>query len=469
MSAGMGRKGCRMLLFLDTPRAGDGLNHRYFVASPPNCDEEEIVRYARQARANQNGPDYLAAARPVSQISRGQTRTGLELLVFAGIATGDAAQNTRMRARLDSMLDSLHEAPVAIEDGGVGLLMPSRQIAEFQSELRAEAVPVQHPNSGAAPPVGKRLRNNVKSRNCRVTAVAEMIYHNKKKLLLMLSTIAAGVLLLAQRGTPPPEAQPTPSSQPAIPFFGKKLDPEPDWSFVQREADWQNLARLTAPPRDQSNAAAVKLWAKALLTAADPRSQVGEATPGELKQNERVKSLLNAVKSASRETQQPDAESVSKQWLSQFPSNDTKGLSEFWDALEARKVRKAAALKAVLFEWEQKLIGTAHDPPDVAGLREELRPFANMRQQRTAAGSTEIQILVQTDLDRFLRIEKLMNSGGFSDAVADSRYGKSESGTAWKSCTWPERLENLKGLSGDRKLPEPMRELCNKLNNALTR
>ena len=141
MTAGMNRQGHNIVLFLDTPRAEGELNHRFFVASPEDCDELQIVRYAEAARANLTGEDYLAISRPVAQVSRGEQRPGLELLVLAGITTGDPSQTARLRERLNAMLHSFQDTSLPVETDSTGLLIPSRRIAGLQQQLRVELAP----------------------------------------------------------------------------------------------------------------------------------------------------------------------------------------------------------------------------------------------------------------------------------------------------------------------------------------
>ena len=138
-----------MTLFLDTPRA-DGLNHRFFVTSPSECDESEILKYSGDARESLSGVDYLAVSRPVLQVSRSQVRDGRELLVLFGISTQDPGRTSILRRRLEKMLNSILDAPIPVDDPSVGMLVPSQQIAEFERELRGEhhlVAPSRSPSS----------------------------------------------------------------------------------------------------------------------------------------------------------------------------------------------------------------------------------------------------------------------------------------------------------------------------------
>lgn len=451
MNAGDSHKCHGAVLFLDTPRAGEGLNHRFFVAHPAGCDEAQVVHWARQARENSSGLDYLAVSRPVSQVLRGQARSGTELLVFAGISTGDSERNAQIRARLNSMLDMLQREQVAAEGNGLGLLLPSRKIAEFQRELRSQTEAAQDSTESAGPPAPSRRQG-------------------KLKLLLMLSLIVVfGAVVLAQIGAPHGKSRPANDKSPesaskekkGARSFSSKKEPEPDWSFLRDDPYWQSLTRLTAFHGGQANATAAQSWANSLLTAADPRWQAKEVTPGDLKNNKHVGNLLDAVRSASRETSRPDAESVSMQWLSSLPSNDTKDISEFWAALSKPKSMSATALKKLLLDWEQKLIVAASHPTDLANLGEELRPFAALTKE---PATTAIQILAQPDIDRFLRMKAFFDSVEFSNAIGQSAYGED-----WRSRDWTERLRKLKGLSTDGQLPGPLRSLCNELNSSVIR
>ena len=348
-------------------------------------------------------------------------------------------RTSSLRTRLEEMLCSIKDAPVPVDGAAIGLLIRSPQIADFELELRREATPV---GPRKMPPAHKSK------------AVAW-------KAFLMLSIVfAVVVFVVAQKGkhgdeSPPPDKLSKSERQ-------KPLSEGQDWSFLSVEGDWRNLAQFTGLRSDWDRPE-VTLWAASLLRAADPDWGGTVATPDELKQNDRVKALFKAVQSAHLPSPH-GAESVSNAWLGSFPENDRKGLSDFWKALEDRKIGTSTKLKRILIKWEQALSDLSrNDLPELAVLRDELQPFTKIESQRATGVSETIQILVETDRRRFLRVDGFLTGDSFSKAVAEG----SDSEIRWQSLDWPKRLDKLKKLSKDGNLFQPIQELCKKLSDAV--
>lgn len=446
MTAGMNRQGHNIVLFLDTPRAEGELNHRFFVASPEDCDERQIVRYAETARANLTGEDYLAISRPVAQVSRGQTRSGLELLVLAGITTGDPSQTARLRERLNAMLHSFQDTSLPVETDSTGLLIPSRRIAELQQQLRVELAPGSARAASAARPARTGVWN------------APRLKFGAVLVLLAVAALSIVIVIAQNRksgGSPPQNGEsPKPSD-------GEKRD----WKFLSDDSGWAKLAELTGLPVDWKLADASR-WAERLMKTADPDwNAQQQASPDGLRGNIKVLDLLHAVSSTASPERTPDADSVSNKWLS-LQGKDAESFSGFWMDLKKRGNPNTAALKKLLHDWERALVSLSKSKEsDIpTALRQELMDFAKKASVLPDKVASPIQILVQTDLRRFLEITEIMDGASFAEAAGKSKYGE-----AWNSRHWHERLDSLKGLSTDGQLPADLRRFFEALNGSVGR
>jgi hypothetical protein len=420
-----------MLLFLDTPRASGGLNHRFLVASADAGDEQRIVHYSQAARAAEAGDDYLAVSRPAEQVLDGQTRTGLELLVLAGISTGDSARTNALRARLEEMLHSLPDGPVVVDGAVNGLLIQDARIAAFERELRERATP---PASSTTSPA--RSRHVVRN--------------------ALLVGIPALVIPFAATRKPKEAGQVPPTGVEKTSIFQREDRARQAWSFLD-EPDWSKLARLTGLPQD-ANPEAIASWAARLLKEADPDGTPA-VTPEEVRQNTEVLKLLSSVQAHGE-----NAEALSKAWLNALPANDQTGLLEFWRALEAKHPRRASHVKIVLAKWERAIGELAQgSTPGAEALRGELSAFKTISAPAVEA-LPPVQILVEADRRRFERVNAFLASRAFG-ALAK----QSDSGTEWESRDWEFRLMKLPKLSTDhnREFPDDVRRLCEKLNAAL--
>ncbi len=434
LTAGMNRHAHNIVLFLDTPRAEGELNHRFFVASPDDCDERQIVRYAGAARANLTGEDYLAVSRPVAQVSRGQTRTGLELLVLAGITTGDPSQTAQLREKLNAMLHSFQDTSFPVDTDSSGLLIPNRRIAELQQQLSAELAP----GSAIVP---KRAR----------PGVLPILKFGTMLVLLVVVAVSIGLVLALKKKSGGNSQQS--GESPESPNDGKN-----DWEFLSNDPSWKQLAQLTGLRPDRKLAAA-NLWAESLMKAADPNWDAQQrASPERLKENTEVRRLLEAVSSAASS----DAKLVSEKWLF-LRGRDAESLLGFWKDI---KTLNAAALKQLLHDWEGALVSLSKSngsdiPPD---LRNELTDFAKKVLALPDKVAPGIQILVETDLLRFLSITKIMDGNPFAEAVKSS-----ELGTDWTSRTWDVRLKRLAELSTSPKLSDGLQKFFKTLNGSIGR
>jgi hypothetical protein len=424
------------ILILDTPRTGDGLNHRFFVANPNDCEETQVVRWAQQARENALGVDYLAVSRPVAQIYRGQTRHGEELLLYAGISTKDPNRNAALRARLGTILDTIQQGPSMGERLGAGLLLPCSRLEEFQNMLR------KCPDVPSAPPEGSERGPRWSN---------DKIKRGLKMLGMILPPAVVGVFLMAQCDGRAKDKSPTSSrlSEPRLPQA-----PRDEWSFFQNDSAWKQLARLSGFNGTGPQCTEFKAWAKNLLEEVDPALQLSEVSPSELTQNKRVNDLLNVVRSANQSDLQCNAETVSSKWLELLPPNDRQGIENFRAGLRAfrkknQKETNPIDVKRILLEWEGQLAKIDRLPKSNPDAVRDLN-------------ASHIQFLTQSDVTRFERLRNFFEGDDFATSISKSLYGKD-----WTKSEWSKRFELLDKLRKDNNWEGPVKNICGELSASL--
>ena len=434
--------------FFDTPRAADGLNHRYFIGSPVKSDEALITRYATLARESLTGPDYVAVSRPAVQVSRGQEREGLELLVVAGIPMLSDAGKAQLRQFLEVLLDSLNDSPMPVEGAANGLVLPSQRIADMDRKVRAFLGSANNRPLGSTMSVSKKPQPELSRRSSR---------NRIPYLVTIVCLLAAGLVAWglthrkssyssSSHGNP----SPLPSSDSIEPSSGPK-----DWDFLRKEnSAWPELGRLTGlPERWNRDVATAEKWASNLLREADPLSltaaNIGRK-PTDIQTNDKVKVLLNTVENLKSKHSNPDPKNVSLEWLKKMTSLNSTILNEFWSAITKnnKQPEDIFALKSCLSDWTQKLLIFVDEPANVS--KNLLSPEdTTLLRNLNNEVSPKIQVVTNADLERFRLIEKFFQSEQFSSIVQKSDYGKD-----WRSRGWPERLEKLKSLSKDANLSE---------------
>lgn len=449
----------QFIFFLDTPRAAGGLNHRYFVASPVNNDESKITHYATLARENLFGRDYIGASRPAAQVSRGQEREGLELLVLAGISTADAERTAFLRRLLQTMLDSMPDAPVPVDQSSQGLLLSSRRLADMERTLQAEL---------KRSPSCESLISNAKTDDRAKATNRSGCYP------FLLIAIVCGTLIgmivaawkLSYRQTETPRAnKPYPSNAPGISQSSAKHQRE-DWSFLENDPNWQNLGRLTGLLEKWDVADAVS-WATQLLQEADPSAGFTKELikPGDIHDNSKVGLLLSSVEHVINSGSAVDASSVSKEWL-RLSGNDASKLNNLFRDLTSGGAdgNNIGTLKTCLWEWSRAVIAFVDDKTEVPqALQVEAILDADSLRKLVADRSKAIPVLATADLLRLEFLTAFLNSEEFAKAVEESAYGKD-----WHSREWPERLKQLHDMSTDGKLNPAVKRLVVRLDAAAT-
>ena len=426
------------VLFLDTPRAGEGLNHRFFVASPPDCDEEEINGYAVRARKTPDGSDYISCSRQVLQITRGQIRDGLELLVLAGVAMDNPSMTSRVRERMISMLSTLPDFPVPVH-GPPSLLIHSDQIEGFERELRGEVAAVSCGSEKSMPYQTPSSPKAIRRIPMKLICIALFAC-----IVICTCLFASHIRQVGKNKDSSGKANTKQGSGQTTATGDMRRIPGTiaDWKFLD-EPEWKNLASVTGLPPGADDEAKSR-WAGALLIEAEPGCHARNPCR-DIQRNDNVKLLLNAVPPSGDSSK---ADAVSKKWI-ELRGGQAEGLSEFWTALNERFGKRPGGIissmrmKELLREWGQTI---------------------NEKGQ-TATVTTEIQILMEADLQRFLHVQEFMNGDEFISDIGKSAWGKD-----WKQSSWLDRLEKLDGLSKDGKLEKddrPTKELCAKLYGAL--
>lgn len=443
------------VFFLDTPRAEGGLNHRYFVASPLDHLESKISRYAALARENLIGRDYIAASRTAAQVSRGQEREGLELLVLAGISTADAARTARLQRLLVIMLNSMPDAPVPVEQSSHGLLLPSQRIADMEHRLRAELDQGIIASSG---------RSESSAEAAQLTKVAKGRRLFPLRIIFVCGTlliVALGVWkLLHRRAEEPSAGKPVPSDGHRI-SVSIEMQHREDWKFLEDDPIWQNVGRLTGLS-DNWDVAAANTWASQVLLESDPSVIItnGPINPADVRDNLNVKLLLNSVENVIKSGTPIDSASVSKEWLRLSGSNATKLNNLLRDlTLGDAEAKNIGTLKTCLLEWSRAVITFVDDK---SGAPQALQAGAihsvNSLRKLVSIQSKAIPILVNADLQRLEFVTEFLNSDEFAKAVEVSAYGKD-----WQSREWQERLKQLHDMSTDGKLAPAVKRLIERL------
>ncbi|MEI7912289.1 MAG: hypothetical protein WCK77_21870 [Verrucomicrobiota bacterium] len=450
-----------MILFLDTPRA-DGLNHRFVVASPVNCDESEILKYSGDARESLNGADYLAVSRPVLQVSRSQVRDGRELLVLADISTHDPGPKNSLRRRLNEMLNSIPDAPIPVDDPSIGMLVPSHQIAEFERELREEFLPIAPSRN---PPFQKSDRH-VKSGIRGVMFVTLAVVAVFSILTWKLSHRRGGEYPTESDGG---SVSPTTvkNDGTANPSKGRtrrsSTEKDEEWSFL-RENEWAHLAELTGL-RSGWTAKDANTWAANLLREADSNIDVvQEVTPDILKYDNNVNELLEAFRSAPINASMPDADSVSEAWIGRR-GNDGRALLDFWVALrEKSKEQNVSALKLrnLLATWEQALDTLKEDDEVKKSLDNGRISEVSPRHKPPTIGHLKSDILLEADLRHFRSVESFLRSDYFLGAIKDTG-----SGDRFEALLWQKKLMVIHDLGINREIPKPIAKFCKSLDDAV--
>jgi hypothetical protein len=451
----------QFIFFLDTPRAAGGLNHRYFVASLLNNDESKITHYATLARENLIGRDYIAVSRTAAQVSRGQEREGLELLVLAGISTANETHTAQLLQVLGTMLDSMPDAPVPVEQSSKGLLLPSRRIADMECELRAEL------NQNINPP-SERLAANAKA--ARHTRAA----NTRGRYFLLCIAVACGTLLGIAAGVWKLShwQTETPSTNKPNPGKGHPVSPSAeehqrgDWRFLENDLKWTNLGRVTGLP-DDWNAATAASWATQLLKEADPLAVITNEfiKPDDIHNNSKVGLLLSSVEHVMESGSPVVDSSVSKEWL-RLSGNDASKLNNLFRDLTPGGAdgKNIGTLKICLLEWSRAVIAFADDNAGVHdALKVEATRNADSLRKLIVAQSGAIPVLVNADLMRLEFVTGFLNGEDFAKAVEESAYGKD-----WRSREWPERLKQLHDMSTDGKLNPAVKRLVVRLDAAAT-
>jgi hypothetical protein len=445
----------QFIFFLDTPRAAGGLNHRYFVASPANNDESKITHYATLARENLIGSDYIAASRPAAQVSRGQEREGLELLVLAGISTADATRTAHLLRVLGTMLNSMPDSPVPVEQSSHGLLLPSQRMADMEHKLRAEL----NQDISASP---GRPESNAEA--TQPAKVAKGRRHFPLRIIFVCGTllvVALGVWKLPYRRTEEPfTGKPVPSDGHRISVPIEKQHRE-DWKFLEDDPIWKNLGSLTGLS-DNWDVAAANTWASQILMESDPSVIItnGPTNSADVRDNLNVRLLLNSVENVIKSGTPIDSASVSKEWLRLSGSNATKLNNLLRDLTPGdAESKNIGTLKTCLLEWSRAVITFVDDK---SGAPQPLQAGAihsvNSLRKLVSDQSKAIPILMNADLQRLEFVTEFLNSDEFAKAVEVSAYGKD-----WQSREWQERLNQLHDMSTDGKLAPAVKRLIERL------
>jgi hypothetical protein len=443
----------KMILFLDTPRATEGLNHRFFVASPENCAESEIKRYAQSARRSLAGADYIAVTRTALQVSRGQARNGRELLVLADISTRDPTSANMLRNRLNEMLNSMPDAPIPVDNPSAGMLVPSRQLAAFERELRGEFSLADTPlksrihESGRS---GKRPSQFMLFAAMAIIAViigaAWQKWHNRD----------SGGLTGSEDNTGQTTANARNEGNGSNPSGGTAHEGDGDWGFLRTDNDWRILANLCGL-KSTWRAEDAKGWALELLREAETDSSrvaVREVSADDFKRNNDVNELLAPIRTFVPAGQGTDPDSLSEEWIN-LRGNEGQALSAFWNALKGPNGKQkvsAIQLKKLLVKWELAMHTLKMSDQDaVKGV--------NLSQQ--PRGGAEIRILVKADLKRFEAIQNFLMAGSFLDELKKAGYDN------WESRTWKEKLQLIPGMGSSSGMNKDTREFCKSLDAAV--
>lgn len=442
-----------MILFLDTPRASEGLNHRFFVASTENCAEARIKSYAESARQGLNGADYVAVARTALQVSRGQVRNGRELLVLADISTQDSASTNMLRNRLKEMLNSIPDASIPVDDPSVGMFVPNSQLAEFERKLRDEFPLADTPPKSRTHEGGNSGKG--RSRYMKFAAMAVI-------------ALVIGVVWQKWHGRdargPTGSAHPTGQTTSnagqggsgTTPSGGAAHEEDGDWSFLRTEDDWRTLATLCGL-KSPWRAKEAKAWALDLLREADPdssRDAMREVEADDFKRNNHVNELRGLINSFIHSGKGTDPDSLSEEWINRR-GNEGQAISLFWRALkgpDGKDKVSAIQLKKLLVEWERAIHTLKMSEPDAL-------KGANLSQH--PRDGAEIRILVIADLKRFEAIQNFLTTGSFLKEVKDAGYDN------WVSRSWEEKLLYILRMGNSTRLKKSYQDFCKGLNAAI--
>jgi len=149
-------------LFLDTPRAGDGLGHRWVVPEKPRLPSEALIsEFAARARADSEGEDYISVSRDANQTVGATSRKGRELIVAAGISCTPIDVRNDVRSVMQTFLEGFEPSTVEWHRAGRGVMVTSPLLDPLFNELLG-IIP-----ENAVDPIGNRKfrpqkRNRVK-------------------------------------------------------------------------------------------------------------------------------------------------------------------------------------------------------------------------------------------------------------------------------------------------------------------
>lgn len=410
-----------MTLFLDTPRANGGLNHRFFVTSPNDCNEATIREYAQRARENVIGTDYLAASRTVHQVTRGQVRDGSELIVLYGISTNDPDINNILLKRLKEMLHLVSNEPIPVCTPSFGMLVENQQIEKFERELNNEYSMVESPYS---PSIQRPTHSGRK-------------LFGPRRILALMSVVAIAVSFpqlmtsLGGKGNGGSDKGTASQTQRSDEQGTEKAPKEfEDWSFLRGE-EWKRLGGLTGLKEEWTTKEAED-WATNLLREADPSQDTKQVLsdglkPNDFKQNREVSKLAELCKENN------DADRISEDWLNQI-GNDSARILDFWKELkELAKDNKveSLALKNLLRAWIQE-VRTAEESEESSKVLIAPSP--------KEANPNRITILVKNDLKLFDEVEQYLTSDKFFKFVGVQEPKE------WKKAEWSSRLQLIRGM-----------------------
>lgn len=441
------------ILFFDTPRGADGRNHVFLASQRGKEHEQRILAASYAARRSPTGKNHLAVSRRVSQLTRGQSRSGDELLVFCGFEVLDEGTKDRLLERLKDMLGEIDQE---ILDGmeGHGVVIVSPLIGRYEEELL-----------GMQGVSGEKARRNH----------GKAVFVFCLMLAVLVGVLSAIGLLSGDKDRAGngrsenghmSDSGDSEISQPQD-GYSNRSETTPafnarDWEFLN-DGEWKQIRSLTGSSSDPIDSTVVD-WAERFLREFDPDSRTDvHRLDDELRNNDNVSLLLRSLP-PSEGSIDSVATTVTNRWLG-LRGHDAISLVEFWKALNNGNPPPdaPAALRVLIDSWwratDELLENSSELSWNRRGLRETLG--GGGLDGRDLEG---FRIPSELDLRMFLEVRAILENEGFVGMLQNTA-----SGDNWLSSEWEMRFRKLKVLGTESDIDPQLSAFCRELSAGLDR